>query len=90
MGQKQTEKRNYYCRACGARFGDDGRAFEVGTLKNGARDWHCYFCKIDETSPDALREFAKIQLSKKHNETNHENKKVEGKIKEAVWGLGVY
>ena len=61
----KRQKENYYCRTCGYRFGDDYRAFEVGTLKNDARDWHCYFCKLDEMSPEALKELVKIQLNKK-------------------------
>ena len=65
MTKKQGKTPNYYCKTCWARFGEDGRAFEVGTLKDGAKDWHCYHCKIDEMSPEALREFAKIQLSKR-------------------------
>ena len=65
MTKKQAKEHNYYCKTCGARFGDDSRAFEVGTLKDGARDWHCYHCKMDEMSPEALKEFAKLQLSKK-------------------------
>jgi len=64
MIKKQSKENNYYCKICGARFGDDGRAFEVGTLKDGAKDWYCYYCKIDEMSPEALKEFAKLQLSK--------------------------
>jgi len=65
MTKKQAKEHNYYCKTCGARFGDDGRAFEVGTLKDEARDWHCYHCKMDEMPPEALKEFAKLQLSKK-------------------------
>lgn len=64
MAKKQARKHNYYCRTCGARFGDDGRAFEAGTLKDGARDWHCYHCKIDAMSPETLKEFVKLQLNK--------------------------
>jgi len=43
-GQKQA-KYIYYCRTCVARFGDDGRAFEVGSLKDGAKNWHCDSCQ---------------------------------------------
>jgi len=64
MKKQETQEDNYYCRSCGARLGDDGRAFDVRTIKNGARDWHCYFCKIDEMSPDVLKDFAKLQLGK--------------------------
>ncbi len=64
MTTKQAKKHKYYCKTCGARFGDDNRAFEVGTLRNGAKDWHCYFCKIDEMSPKPLKEFAKMQLNR--------------------------
>jgi len=59
---------NAYCKKCGAKFGDDGRAFEVGTMPKGdeeARDWFCYVCKIDEMSPKALKDFAKIMSNKK-------------------------
>ncbi|OHA09968.1 MAG: hypothetical protein A3H71_01570 [Candidatus Sungbacteria bacterium RIFCSPLOWO2_02_FULL_48_13b] len=64
MKKQQKQEDNYYCKFCGARFGEDGRAFEVGTLKDGAKDWHCYFCKIDEMPPETLKEFAKLQLGK--------------------------
>jgi len=64
MIKKQTKEDDHYCKSCGARFGDDNRAFEVGALQDGAKDWHCYHCKIDEMPPDALKAFVKLQLSK--------------------------
>jgi len=65
MTKKQTKEHNYYFKICGARFGDDGAELLRSTLKNGARDWYCYYCKTDEMSLEALREFAKIQLNKR-------------------------
>ena len=65
MIKEQTKKHNYYSRTCGARFGDDDRAFEVDMFKEGTRDWHCYYCRIDEMLLEAFREFAKLQLNKK-------------------------
>ena len=50
-----------YCKRCGTKFGADGRAFEVGTMPKGkeeVRDWFCFMCKIDEMSPEALKDFA--------------------------------
>ncbi len=78
MIKKRAKEHKYYCKTCGARFGDDGRAFEVGTFKNGARDWHCYYCKIDEMSPDALKEFAKLQLSKNGKSLEEAKEKLRG------------
>lgn len=62
MAKTREKEESYYCNTCGARFGDDGRAFEVGTFKDGAKDWHCYYCKMGELSPEMLKELAKMQL----------------------------
>lgn len=64
MAKTKEKEESYYCKTCKARFGDDGRAFEVGTFKDGAKDWHCYHCTIDEMSPATLKEWAKVQLVK--------------------------
>lgn len=49
------------CRKCGARFGDDNRAFELGKKKEKSL---CYVCKLKSMDKKTLQDFAEIQLKK--------------------------
>jgi len=43
--KKQNKPEEIICRKCGAKFGEDGRAFEVG--KEFSKSL-CYLCKLEK------------------------------------------
>lgn len=60
---KKTKKEKEYpdwmmkpCCKCGARFGEDGRAFEFEKEKEPI----CFICRIDEIPEDRLRDWVKL------------------------------
>jgi hypothetical protein len=56
--KKESWPHNIKCRLCGAKWGIDERAFEVGEKPEESV---CYLCKMKEVSPEALEVLKKMK-----------------------------